>query len=94
MNHFHPLPDPVDPDDCIDDTATTCETTKENVVDIFYYDEIDFFSCEQKCIEIDDCHYWSQFSMVAFDSPVNKCFLFRTCDNTEACIDCVTGEVP
>ncbi len=88
-----PPADPSDPDDCFS-TGETCETNEENVVDIFYFDPDDDFSCEQRCEESNQCHYWSQFLIETYDAITNKCFLFRTCDNTEPCIECITGEVP
>ena len=85
------LIDPTDPDDCFS-TGETCSTTEENVVDIFYFDPNDDFSCQQRCSENSRCNYWSQFLLETYGSITNKCFLFKDCDETEPCIECITGE--
>ncbi len=84
------LLDPVDPEDCFP-VGETCQTTKDNVHDIFYFAVGDNFSCQQKCEDIGACNYWSQFTIETYDTATNKCFLFRDCENTEPCIDCITG---
>ena len=69
-----------------------CPVTKENVVDVFYFDVADDFSCQEHCADLEDCHFFTMYGIQ--DSPKDhmKCFMFRTCDHLEPCDECTTGE--
>ena len=68
-----------------------CPVTKENVIDIFYFDVADSYSCQEHCLDLKDCHFFTMYGIK--DSPLNhmKCFMFRTCDHLEPCEECTTG---
>ncbi|TRY61748.1 hypothetical protein TCAL_09259 [Tigriopus californicus] len=85
---------PQDPplDDCIGDSYT-CETELGNIVDVYYFDEADDFSCRHQCELLDDCCWFTQFSITDHPSVKHKCFLFQNCEYHEPCIDCETEKV-
>ena len=76
----------------------TCPVTKDNVIDVFFFDIEDRLSCQKHCLDIPDCHFFTQFG-VAYDPPAGhaedktKCFLFKTCDELEPCPQCQTGKL-
>merc|ERR1712088_752074 len=58
-----------------------CPVTKENVVDVFYFDVVDDYSCQEHCLDLADCHFFTMYGIK--DTPLNhmKCFMFRSCDH-------------
>jgi len=72
-------------------TNGTCPVTKDNVLDVFFFDVMDRVSCQTHCKDIEECHFFTQFGVD--DEPMDhtKCFLFKTCDHLEPCRDCQTG---
>jgi len=69
----------------------TCPITLDNVVDVYYHDVVDFRSCQRECAQIEDCHFWTMFNVTDDPKDHKKCFLFKTCDHLEPCMDCITG---
>ena len=73
----------------------TCPVTKDNVVDVFYFDIEDRLSCQKHCVDIPDCHFFTQFGVsnppAGHTGDKTKCFLFKTCDELEPCPQCQTG---
>ena len=87
MNQFyaHPGPDqpPIYP--CIPDNYI-CGTELDNIVDVFYFDDIDNFSCHHQCTLVDECNFWTHF---VNEQQRHKCFLFKNCHVHEDCTpDC------
>ena len=68
-----------------------CPVTKENVVDVFYFDVVDDFSCQEHCKDLEECHFFTMYGIK--DSPKDhmKCFMFKTCDHKEPCPECTSG---
>jgi len=62
----------------------TCETSVDNVLAIYYFDDAEDHSCKLECDSIPQCAYWTQFK-VTEGHVHNKCFLFASCDVKEAC---------
>jgi len=84
----------IDLNNCtIPDGNFTCETSLDNVVDVYYFDDADTFSCKDQCSILDDCNWWTFFDVPA--TPTNqahhKCFLFKDCAIHEPCASCETG---
>jgi len=81
-----------DSDDCPFGPGT-CPVTKDNVVDVFFFDIEDRLSCQKHCVDIPDCHFFTQFGIDQKEPlmPKTKCFLFKTCDELEPCPECQTG---
>jgi len=81
-----------DSDDCPFGPGT-CPVDKDNVVDVFFFDIEDRLSCQKHCVDIPDCHFFTQFGtdMPEPKTPKTKCFLFKTCDELEPCPECETG---
>ena len=81
-----------DTDDCPFGPGT-CPVTKDNVVDVFFFDIEDRLSCQKHCLDIPDCHFFTQYGDDLEDpqTPKTKCFLFKTCDELEPCKECQTG---
>lgn len=80
-----------DPDNCDHNGNFTCETSLDNVVDIYYFDAADTFSCIDQCKLLEDCHYYTQFDVTDDPQPHHKCFLFKDCSIHEPCSTCETG---
>ena len=70
-----------------------CPVNKENVVDVFYFDVVDDFSCQEHCLDLEECHFFTMYGVQ--DSPKDhmKCFMFKTCDHLEPCEECTTGKI-
>merc|ERR1719295_1790165 len=68
-----------------------CPVTKENVVDVFYFDVVDDFSCQQHCLDLDECHFFTMYGVKDTPKDHMKCFMFKTCDHLEPCPECTTG---
>ena len=68
-----------------------CPVTIGNVVDVFYFDADDEYSCQEHCLDLEECHFFTMYSVK--DSPKNhiKCFTFKSCGNLEPCDECTTG---
>ena len=83
-----------DSDDCPFGPGT-CPVDKDNVVDVFFFDIEDRLSCQKHCVDIPDCHFFTQFGtdMPEPKTPKTKCFLFKTCDELEPCPECETGKL-
>eukprot|EP00095_Tigriopus_kingsejongensis_P011987 maker-scaffold879_size85478-snap-gene-0.21 protein:Tk11987 transcript:maker-scaffold879_size85478-snap-gene-0.21-mRNA-1 annotation:"plasma kallikrein isoform x2" len=83
---------PAEPplDECLDDSYT-CQTELDNIVDVYYFDQADNFSCHHQCTLLDDCFFYTQFDINDHPSVKHKCFLYKNCDFHEPCIDCDTG---
>merc|ERR1712045_941591 len=71
-----------------------CPVTKENVVDVFYFDVVDDFSCQQHCLDLDECHFFTMYGVKDTPKDHMKCFMFKTCDHLEPCPECTTGPDP
>merc|ERR1711894_212557 len=71
----------------------SCPVTKDNVVDVFFFDIEDRLSCQKHCVDIPDCHFFTQFGIDQKEplQPKTKCFLFKTCDELEPSPECETG---
>merc|ERR1711953_400547 len=69
----------------------SCPVTKDNVVDVFFFDVADRYSCQKHCKDIGECHFFTMFGI--HDQPLDhmKCFLFKTCDYFEPCDECISG---
>jgi len=81
----------IDDDHCNNDGNYTCETSLDNVVDVYYFDVEDTFSCKDQCNMLDDCNFWTFFDVPDAPQPHHKCFLFRECNIHEPCKTCETG---
>merc|ERR1711997_508547 len=89
---FTMKPESDDPHDhCNNDGNYTCETSLDNVVDVYYFDVEDTFSCKDQCNMLDDCNFWTFFDVPDAPQPHHKCFLFRECNIHEPCKTCETG---
>jgi len=81
-----------DPDDCFNDDGNyTCETSLDNVVDVYFFDVEDTFSCKDQCKMLDDCNWYTFFDVPDAPQPHHKCFLFKECNIHEPCKTCETG---
>merc|ERR1719412_606135 len=74
---------------CIPDNYI-CGTELDNIVDVFYFDDIDDFSCHHQCTLVDECNFWTHF---VNEQQRHKCFLFKNCHVHEDCEpdECETG---
>ena len=70
----------------------SCPVTLDNVVDVFFHDIIDNYSCQIECQTIGECNYFTMFGEESSGVLHKKCFLFKSCDTTEPCEDCTTGK--
>ena len=68
-----------------------CPVEIDNVVDVFYFDVADGFSCQEHCMDLEDCKFFSMYGVK--DSPKDhmKCFAFKSCDHLDPCDECTTG---
>jgi len=82
----------IDTNCTIPDGNYTCETALDNVVDVYYFDAADTFSCKDQCSILDDCHFWTFFDVEDAPQPHHKCFLFKECNIHEPCASCETGQ--
>merc|ERR1712141_625911 len=69
----------------------SCPVTLDNVVDVYYFDVEDTFSCKDQCNMLDDCNFWTFFDVQDAPQPHHKCFLFKECNIHEPCKTCETG---
>merc|ERR1711997_302672 len=60
----------------------TCGTTLDNIVDVFFFDAEDTFSCKDQCQLLDDCNFWTMLD-VPDPTPHHKCFLYKNCNEHE-----------
>jgi len=82
----------IDDDSCNNNDGNyTCETALDNVVDVYYFDVEDTFSCKDQCNMLDDCNFWTFFDVQDAPQPHHKCFLFKECNIHEPCKTCETG---
>merc|ERR1712184_67079 len=79
------------PDDCDNNGNYTCETSLQNIVDVYYFDVQDTFSCKDQCKMLPDCKYWTHFDVMDDPQPHHKCFLYKDCTIKEPCASCETG---
>ena len=70
-----------------------CPVTKENVLDVIYFDVADSYSCQAHCKKVNDCHFFTMYGIKDDPKDKMKCFLFKTCDNLEPCDECTTGSI-
>jgi len=68
-----------------------CPTTKENILDVFYHDVTDEYSCQERCKDTEGCHFFTMYGI--HDTPKDhmKCFVFRSCEYLDPCEECTTG---
>merc|ERR1712079_260367 len=51
----------------------------------------DDFSCQQHCLDLDECHFFTMYGVKDTPKDHMKCFMFKTCDHLEPCPECTTG---
>ena len=49
-------------------------------------------SCQQHCLDLDECHFFTMYGVKDTPKDHMKCFMFKTCDHLEPCPECTTGK--
>ena len=50
-------------------------------------------SCQQHCLDLDECHFFTMYGVKDTPKDHMKCFMFKTCDHLEPCPECTTGKL-